>query len=168
MQNTNDNLEKIQRFILRNRGRIKNLEQVQNQRELNPNQILGIDVLNEIEYINNDGDIYFGFQQITQIRKLYNEKIRNLVLTKQGEKLFDINYGSDIYNFLFTQELKEQNTEIARQYIFSLIQNNFSELLNIEVNIVREEDGSSFVYLIYLDYEIPFIGNNTDIIEILQ
>lgn len=168
MQNTNDNLEKIQRFILRNRGRIKNLEQVQNQRELNPNQILGIDVLNEIENINNDGDIYFGFQQITQIRKLYNEKIRNLVLTKQGEKLFDINYGSDIYNFLFTQELKEQNTEIARQYIFSLIQNNFSELLNIEVNIVREEDGSSFVYLIYLDYEIPFIGNNTDIIEILQ
>lgn len=168
MQNRNDNLEKIQRFILRNRGRIKNLEQVQNQRELNPNQILGIDVLNEIEYINNDGDIYFGFQQITQIRKLYNEKIRNLVLTKQGEKLFDINYGSDIYNFLFTQELKEQNTEIARQYIFSLIQNNFSELLNIEVNIVREEDGSSFVYLIYLDYEIPFIGNNTDIIEILQ
>ena len=168
MQNTNDNLEKIQRFILRNRGRIKNLEQVQNQRELNPNQILGIDVLNEIEYINNDGDIYFGFQQITQIKKLYNEKIRNLVLTKQGEKLFDINYGSDIYNFLFTQELKEQNTEIARQYIFSLIQNNFSELLNIEVNIVREEDGSSFVYLIYLDYEIPFIGNNTDIIEILQ
>ncbi len=168
MQNTNDNLEKIQRFILRNRGRIKNLEQVQNQRELNPNQILGIDVLNELEYINNDGDIYFGFQQITQIRKLYNEKIRNLVLTKQGEKLFDINYGSDIYNFLFTQELKEQNTEIARQYIFSLIQNNFSELLNIEVNIVREEDGSSFVYLIYLDYEIPFIGNNTDIIEILQ
>lgn len=168
MQNTNDNLEKIQRFILRNRGRIKNLEQVQNQRELNPNQILGIDVLNELEYINNDGDIYFGFQQITQIRKLYNEKIRNLILTKHGEKLFDINYGSDIYNFLFTQELKEQNTEIARQYIFSLIQNNFSELLNIEVNIVREEDGSSFVYLIYLDYEIPFIGNNTDIIEILQ
>ena len=168
MQNTNDNLEKIQRFILRNRSRIKNLEQVQNQRELNPDQILGIDVLNEIEYIDNDGDSYFGFQQITQIKKLYNEKIRNLVLTKQGEKLFDINYGSDIYNFLFTQELKEQNTEIARQYIFSLIQNNFSELLNIEVNIVREEDGSSFVYLIYLDYEIPFIGNNTDIIEILQ
>jgi|GEM_PF-7014668 len=38
----------------------------------------------------------------------------------------------------------------------------------MEVNIVREEDGSSFVYLIYLDYEIPFMGNNTDIIEILQ
>lgn len=125
-------------------------------------------MLNEIEYIDNDGDSYFGFDQITQIKKLYNEKIRNLVLTKKGEKLFDLTYGSDLYNFLFIHEPKEQNTSLAKEYIISLLKTNFSELFNIEVKIDREDKELQFVYNIYLDYEIPFLGNNTEIISVMQ
>lgn len=168
MQNTYDNLEKIQRFILRNRGKIRNLQPVQNWRELEPNQIIGIDMLNQIEYITQDGESFFGIDQITQIKNLYNEKIRNLILTKRGEKLFDLNYGSEIYGFLFKTEFKIEDTTYASEYIKSLLKTNFSELFNVNIKVERKEDETQFVYFIYLEYEIPFIGNNTEIIEIIR
>jgi phage baseplate assembly protein W len=71
---------------------------------------------------------------------LYNEKIRNLILTKRGEKLFDLNYGSEIYGFLFKTEFKIEDTTYASEYIKSLLKTNFSELFNVNIKVERKED----------------------------
>ena len=67
-----------------------------------------------------------------------NQSLRNLIKTSLGERLFQPNIGSDIYNLLFEHNLTE-NLDLVDQFIRNTVKYNEPRAQIIEVSV--ESDG---------------------------
>lgn len=94
------------------------------------------------------------------------QSIRNLILTKFGEKLMDPTIGSDVYNMLFEpldafsgMELKDKILNTIRNFEPRV------EIIKLEVSALEDTDDSVSVSLIYRIIGEPKIIQNQFILE---
>lgn len=92
------------------------------------------------------------------------QSIRNIILTRKGEKPFDPNFGSNVSNFLF-----EQFDSVTRLALVAAVENSIQnyeprvELLSVEVNSYDERNAINII----LEYRIKSPEGQTDTVEII-
>ena len=72
--------------------------------------------------LGNDGYFETNTDTISQV----SSNIRNLLLTKPGERRFNNSFGSSLYKFLFEQNELDESKDI----LVNLIQNDLDKFMN--------------------------------------
>jgi hypothetical protein len=72
--------------------------------------------------LGNDGYFETNTDTISQV----SSNIRNLLLTKPGERRFNNSFGSSLYKFLFEQNELDESKDI----LINLIQNDLDKFMN--------------------------------------
>ena len=77
-----------------------------------------------------------------------NQSLRNLIMTNFGERPFQPNLGSNVYDFLFEPNL-EQYLTILESYIENTIKNNEPRVNAQEITVSTIDDYTIQIYIVY-------------------
>ena len=77
-----------------------------------------------------------------------NQSLRNLIMTNLGERPFQPNLGSNVYDFLFEPNL-EQYLTILESYIENTIKNNEPRVNAQEITVSTIDDYTIQIYIVY-------------------
>jgi len=77
-----------------------------------------------------------------------NQSLRNLIMTNLGERPFQPNFGSNVYDFLFEPNL-EQYLTILESYIENTIKNNEPRVNAQEITVSTIDDYTIQIYIVY-------------------
>lgn len=154
-------------------SKIKNQDKFQKQLQTEiSNVVLDIDFLGtaimQKNRPTNNASGYLTFKEITDVKQLYNQRLRNILLIKNGEVPFRSLLGSNCYTFLYNPDVTWIITNL-KSHIESQIKLFFTTELtvinvtvslrsNTDVNIY--EDQNRLMMDVVIDYEIPFLGQN--------
>lgn len=94
------------------------------------------------------------YQNLTTVKDLVRQNLKNLCLTVPGERLMDINFGVGLKTYLFEQNLSSVYGEIASKIEEQVsIYMPFVEIDDIE--IFPDELNESMVYVQVQYYIVP-------------
>ncbi len=127
-----------------------------NDNNIKPDIGLGISLS-----FNNPGVFNTQFITADQVKS----NLKNLILTRPGERFNQVKFGCNLLNILFepnTEEIKEQiNNEITNAINFWL---PYISIINI--NTKNEKDDPSLIYTLRIELNYSFNNFNTDSIII--
>ncbi len=124
-----------------------------NPDNINPNIGIGISIP-----FNSPSAFKTTYSHKDQIK--YN--LINLLLTNKGERLFNLNFGTNLRKQLFNQ-LREDNYDDVIDNIKSLISSYFPEIIINKINISTIINSNTLIFI--LDYSIK-LTQETDTISI--
>lgn len=180
------NYDKIRKFYKDNTDKIKNYDKFQKLvLESNKDDLpfFDLNILGETVYMDEYyyqseeliPPLVYIFNDIKDIKSLYNSRLKNLLLIKRGEIPLKNEFGSGLYDFLYSvdtntilQNIKTHITTSINSYfgdniILQLVDVKFRN--NIEETYV---DNNRLMIDVDIFYEIPFIGDNILKINIKQ
>lgn len=85
---------------------------------------------------------FSGQLALSKNEKAVSQSIRNLILTNFGERLFNPNFGSDVYKTLFEPNFTEDLNLLEQRIRFSI--ENFEPRAILEEVIVRSSEKTDF------------------------
>ncbi len=168
-----DRQDKIKKLLKSNKDQIRNSDKIIKHRlETDSVPFFDVDILGNV-ITNRKYDQYdqydipnelFIFKEVNDIKTLYNNRLRNVLLIKEGEIPFN-SIGSDIYDNLYTNDLKIIEPNIKSQIREKIRQYHRTDVIIQDIRLEKREidyndDHNRVIIDIMIDYEIPYVGNN--------
>lgn len=158
---SNDLNYKMKKMILNNLNKLSKQEQLNRILE----GMFDVDVWDEGKYkpINEKLGVFdLRYEEVKREKELYDNRIRNILLTRKGEIPNDPEFGSELYDYVFFNERNFSEEQIRliirdqlRKYIPE-IDIPSDEDITIEKK-TDEETGDIYV-VITIGYVIPYVG----------
>ena len=125
------------------------------QQDTNTFLDMTLDLLNK----NNDYQYYFEYKNITKLNEYYNQKIINILLTYTGEKVMNVDFGSNLKDVM-QENLLDIDDNIVKKYIEDSLK---KELDNVEVkNVYIQYDDENNINIL-IDYYLTDINKDFSI-----
>jgi len=113
--------------------------------------------------IGKNGYFQQSYDTLTQVKS----NITNLLRTKKGERRMNPNFGSDLQEYLFEQNI-EESPDIIKQIITDEIKNYVPGVTvnKVDINIANQEKNKlTDSYILYIKIQFT-INNQTDTISL--